>query len=46
MLLGECGYPQVWRQGIARASFRAYERLTAEMPEEADGGGGSASASA
>jgi hypothetical protein len=27
VLLGECGFPAVWRRGLAGASFRAFEYL-------------------
>jgi hypothetical protein len=30
VLLGECGYPAVWRRGLTRASFRLWEKLTQE----------------
>lgn len=33
VLLGECGYPALWRRGLARASFQAYQMLR-DAPEE------------
>ncbi|MGH9225744.1 MAG: hypothetical protein ACRD2W_18600 [Acidimicrobiales bacterium] len=37
--LGECGYPDVWRRGLTRASMAALRHLRAEAPDRADGGG-------
>lgn len=34
VLLGECGYPAVWRRGLARASFHALRHLTKVSEEE------------
>lgn len=35
VLLGECGYPAVWRRGLSRASFRALQHLRRLSEDEA-----------
>lgn len=32
ILLGQCGFPAVWRRGLARASFRALQQLQGDSP--------------